>query len=369
MDLFDNIINNIDDFTAEVDCTYKGEHYSVRDNGAIMRHARKDMRKRKLDNVWSFGTRNDATGYMEFGGERVHRIVAVAFHGEPPTDQHVVDHIDINRCNNRPENLRWLTKLENILNNEITRKKVELICGSIEAFLENPQLLYGHESLDNNFSWMKSVSKEEAKYCLEHWSNWAKTAKPNPNYDKTENNLGDWVYGNGQIPYPEDNPLMRRDFKEQKENIIPETQIQTEDYNEDEDDNDLEITQSLTPGAIQVNWRVPSEFPCCPKEPADNPLEAYKSNLIVDAVFCTNKYYSSLVVDSAIADEGESIIVMTVSAKQSVKPWALSRVYLCKDLFVHESLGTFFEENGAMKYFTLAQGKEWTGEDSIDDYC
>ena len=367
MDLFDNIINNIDDFTAEVDCTYKGEHYSVRDNGAIMRHARKDMRKRKLDNEWSLGTFNKATGYMEFGGERVHRIVAVAFHGEPPTDQHVVDHIDTNRCNNRPENLRWLTKLENILNNEITRKKVELICGSIEAFLENPQLLFGHESLDNNFSWMKSVSKEEAKYCLEHWNHWAKTAKPNPNYKKTENNIGDWMYNSSQVPYPEDNPLMRRDVEEQKVNIIPETQIQAEDYEEDE--YEPQITQSLTPNAVQVDWRVPSEFPCCPKEPTDKPLEAYKSNLKVNAVFCENKWYSSLVVDSAIADEGESLIVMTISAKEAVKPWAVSRVSFYEGIYVHEGLGIFFEENGAEKQFTLAQGKEWTGEDSIDDCC
>ena len=35
-----------------------------------------------------------------------------------------IDHIDTNRCNNRKENLRWFTKLENALNNEITRNKI-----------------------------------------------------------------------------------------------------------------------------------------------------------------------------------------------------------------------------------------------------
>ena len=141
---------NIDDFNEVKDCNYKGEHYSARDNGAIMRHQREGLRKRKLDEIWSFGVPNIATGYMDFCGERVHRIVATAFHGPAPSDQHVVDHIDTNRQNNRPENLRWLTKLENILNTEITRKKVELVCGSIEAFLENSALLYGHESEDKN---------------------------------------------------------------------------------------------------------------------------------------------------------------------------------------------------------------------------
>ena len=101
------------DYTEERECDYKGEHYSVRDNGAIMRHYK--GRKRPSDNIWTFGRKDDSTGYMIFSGERVHRIVATAFHGEAPSEQHVVDHIDTNRCNNRPENLRWLTKLENII--------------------------------------------------------------------------------------------------------------------------------------------------------------------------------------------------------------------------------------------------------------
>lgn len=47
---------NVDDYKEVKDCIYKDEHYSVRDNGAVMRHQRAGMRKRKLDGVWSFGT-------------------------------------------------------------------------------------------------------------------------------------------------------------------------------------------------------------------------------------------------------------------------------------------------------------------------
>lgn len=32
---------DIDDYKVEVSCEYKGETYSVRDNGAIMRHPKK----------------------------------------------------------------------------------------------------------------------------------------------------------------------------------------------------------------------------------------------------------------------------------------------------------------------------------------
>lgn len=46
--------------------------------------------------------------------ERVHRIVALAFHGEPPTAQHEVAHGDGTRTNNAAENLRWATRAENV---------------------------------------------------------------------------------------------------------------------------------------------------------------------------------------------------------------------------------------------------------------
>ena len=52
-----------------------------------------------------------------------------------------------------------------------------------------------------------------------------------------------------------------------------------------------------------------------------------------------------------------------------IKPYALSKIYISDDKIIHESIGTFFSEDGARKRFTLAQGLEWTGGDSIDDYC
>ena len=168
---------DINDFEQEKTCTYKDEVYSVRDNGAIMRHIREGKPKRKNDNLWTFGKPNLISGYLEFAGERVHRIVACAFLGDPPTDQHVVDHIDTNRHNNRPDNLRWLTRLENALNNPITRAKIEMICGSIEAFIQNPSILHKYESKDTNFSWMRRVSPEEAKAAYEHWMEWANKTK------------------------------------------------------------------------------------------------------------------------------------------------------------------------------------------------
>ncbi|MBO7618218.1 MAG: HNH endonuclease [Bacteroidales bacterium] len=312
---------DINDFEEIKDCVYKNEHYSVRDNGSVMRHQCEGMRKRKLDNVWSFGVPNKKTGYMDFCGERVHRIVATAFHGPAPSNQHVVDHIDTNRQNNRPENLRWLTKLENILNNEITRKKVELICGSIEAFLENPSLLYGHETEDKNFSWMRNVTKEEARISLARLSEWAKNlTKPKGG------SMGDWIY--------KDNP--RFGFASTTRYMAPSFPDTMEEIEEEEEPLK---TQSLTPNAIQLNWKYPVHFPCCPQQYSSNPLETYISNLEEGKIFSTNDMGESSVLKFGMP-QSDCLWVMC-SVRIGWKTHAFTRITFKDGIFYHENMGVY----------------------------
>ena len=195
------MINVDQEYTREVECEYKGEKYKVRDNGAVFRMAREGKPKRPKDEIWTFGHRIDR-GYAWFCNEAVHRIVAVAFLGNPPTKQHVVDHIDTNRQNNRPENLRWLTKLENILLNPITKKKIEYWCGSVESFLEDPTQLNGHESDDANFNWMRAVSPEEARNALNSWETFL--SKPRLENKSSKNAIEEWIFKN--------NPTYNNDF-------------------------------------------------------------------------------------------------------------------------------------------------------------
>lgn len=111
---------NVDDnFNKIRECIYKNERYLVRNNGAVFRCSRENKPKRKNDNHWSFGIPNKQNGYMYLGQSRVHRIVALAFLGEPPTNEHIIDHIDTNHKNNRPKNLRYL---KNVLMNPITNR-------------------------------------------------------------------------------------------------------------------------------------------------------------------------------------------------------------------------------------------------------
>lgn len=71
---------------------------------------------------WKAGrekTQSDMNGYkiVKLPGNktvRVHRLVAFAFLGTPPSEKHEVAHSDGTRINNHYSNLRWATRKENM---------------------------------------------------------------------------------------------------------------------------------------------------------------------------------------------------------------------------------------------------------------
>ena len=336
----------LNEFDEVKECFYKDEHYSVRDNGAVMRHQREGMRKRKLDNIWSFGTPN-LFGYLDYGGERVHRIVATAFHGVAPSDQHVVDHIDTNRQNNRPENLRWLTKLENILNNEITRKKVELICGSIEAFLENPSLLSGHETGYSNFSWMRNVTKEKAQISLARLTEWAK----NPTKPKG-GSLGDWLFQESPNSNNDTKPEAPATAKKESDDWLEVQRagirmltngMEPSTFNLQKEKKEEPIvpvvTQSLTPNAIQLNWKYPVLFTCCPQQFTEKPLETYLANLEEGKVFSSNEWGESLVLRYGMPQADCLWVMCGISI--GFNTHAFTRITFKDGVFYHENKGVY----------------------------
>lgn len=319
-------------YSEERTCTYRGEIYTVRNNGAVFRHSRVGKRLRHLDNKWTFGKKSNANGYMFINGVQVHRIVATAFHGEHTNSYDIVDHVDTIRCNNRPENLKWTTRLGNILENEITRARIENICGSIEVFLKNPNILKGHEHVDKNFGWMRTITPEEASNYLKRAKEWAKTPTENKGGSK-----GEWLL-----------------FPVQSNSIKQST-------------HEIPWTESLTPNVRQFNWKTPTEFPCCPQHPEDNPLKKYLQKLKRGSVFCTNSRCQKTVLEAALVDG--KLYVLTYGNKEDVKPWGVAKIEYKDGFFLHYSEGTYFQEDGGYKYFTLAQGKEWTGGDVLDDDC
>ncbi|CAL1519184.1 HNH endonuclease signature motif containing protein [Chitinophaga sp. MM2321] len=324
------------DFSGEVDCTYKEERYSVRDNGAILRHPRVGNRLRPTDGQWTFGKPNAKNGYMEIACVSVHRIVATAFHGVPPTEWHVVDHIDTNKRNNRCENLRWVTRLENVLLNPITARRIAIVCGSVEAFLADPAK-FRDAFQESNFKWMRTVSAQDAQISYERLLAWAAIGQ-----HPSGGSLDRWIFN-------------RTTWLNQRVETIPEA---------------LEIKIAKPLNAAQRNWKLLSEFPCCPQEYTEDPITAYAEELKLGSVFCRNDNYSSLLSKSVLSEDRQTLYVIAESAsKNVVKPWALAEITYENGLFVHTSLGTFFTQEGAEKQYSLAQGLEWTGGESIDDYC
>lgn len=305
---------NVNDFKEERSCTYKGEEYLARDNGAVFRKLRPGKRKSHLDEEWTFGNINTSNGYLHIGKHRVHCIVATAFHGEAPDPNYVVDHIDTNKHNNRPGNLRWLTRLENSVVNESTRKKIEYRTGvSIFEFLQNPAL-YRDCFDDPDFSWMRRVTEEEAQICLENVTKWAKENPKVPK--KTTSGMGEWIY------HTRVNTRVEEDL--------------ARFYESKEEDN---IRASLTPVAKQRDWEVPAEFVCCPTMMGDDPISAYLENMSEGKALSVNRYGESKIVKFVKSDQ--NTIFAITSIPSGVKSFALVKITYENGYYVHTSMGFF----------------------------
>lgn len=352
----------LNEFNEVRECDFKGEHYSVRDNGAVYRHARLNKKRRKYDNIWSFGTPSDVNGYMYLNDVRVHLIVATAYFGERDTKVYVVDHKDSNRRNNRIENLHWLTRLENVLKNPATLKKIIFYCGSIETFLNNPTLIRRFANQNPNYSWMRSVSKEEAKCTLENMNEWAKM----PNEEPKGGKMGEWIYKSlGFNPQMEIMRSLMHISQPKKQNqpmSIHDNQAYEEIIKSYVDAN--------SPGCAVQDWMTPTDFPLCPLEVSDAAILDYYNNLSRGKIISSNVYGGTKIFDFAINEMNTYIWVLCRrTEKFPIKRWALTGIFVDSGKFVHENLGTFFEARGGYKKFILAQGKEWNGGDGVDDYC
>jgi hypothetical protein len=315
--------NLLETYNGLQECYYKNEHYSVRDNGAVLRHTPSNKRTRQADNKWTFGEPNSKTGYLEIASVRVHRIVATAFHGEPPTKEHVVDHIDTNRQNNRPENLRWLNRLENVLLNPITVKRIESICNcNIEEFVSNPQN-YRHlfSNAPSDIQWMRTVTSQQGEECRKNLTNWAQSDKA-----LKGKSLGEWIYHRNKV-YSEgriveifkevekksgisrqalcSNKAMRGIYYEARKfaaklfrseldlsdytigkllgltattiNIYLEISpdVYSRDYKEIREKQFKKQFEITPENYIQKNWTAKSEFPSCPNEVFNDPIAEY----------------------------------------------------------------------------------------------
>ena len=316
---------DINEYTRETTCEYKGELYSVRDNGAVMRHLREGKKARKLDDIWTFGTKDKANGYMMVNSHRVHIIVAKAFIPGNEDGKMVVDHIDTNRCNNRVENLRWVTRLENVLLNEATLKRVTYLCGGdIQKFIDNPSCLRDLSGDNQDIMWMRTVTAEEAKLAWERISAWSK--RPSSTYkmmQKREDikDFEQWLdvhkVKDEHHTKDEDDIISLDSTNHSRSGIMEESVNQyygnigissnpelNERYVKRQNAlNELEAfankkNESFTRGALQIHFHEKLYFPLCPEANVDITLDEYAKRLEEGKVIAYSENGNEYIIDS-----------------------------------------------------------------------
>lgn len=99
------------------------ENVVISSKGTVLRRYPKSYRYRTRKNYYQIvNCKTNSAGYLQVGGcsstkntALVHRLVAEAFL-EKPENKTEIDHINRNKEDNRVENLRWVTREENMKN-------------------------------------------------------------------------------------------------------------------------------------------------------------------------------------------------------------------------------------------------------------
>ena len=92
--------------------SFRDTGYSVSSDGQVRSPSGRILKPKTQKNGYLKVTLCLADGRHK--DERVHRMVLIAFRGEPPTREHESDHRNKVRSDNRLRNLRWRLKVENL---------------------------------------------------------------------------------------------------------------------------------------------------------------------------------------------------------------------------------------------------------------
>jgi hypothetical protein len=292
------------------------------------------------------------------------------------------------------------------LNNPLTLRKIQYYC-TLDEFISNPSIL-AERAQDPNVAWMGTVTAEEARNCLNNLKHLQdlKLIK----YDSMTGGIGTWIFNdkfstwipttvaplknerqyqsvnnktqydvldtpiNDQESHMEDGWGESIDASKFDESFwgkeFLEYHSKTNDKPEikDEDVKLPNLFKTSNKYAVQQGWapHTNPEFPCCPTEISDQPLQDYFNNLKEEKVYVTTSYGASTVFEFTLYEDK---IIVSTKIPNGIKHYALSEIEWNGEAFIHTSKGTFFEENGVRAAYTRAQNLEWDGPDSIDDYC
>ena len=111
--------------------------------------------------------------------------------------------------------------------------------------------------------------------------------------------------------------------------------VSSNNYMEDE----IEQIQSLTANAVQLDWKNPVKFPCCPQEYTGNPLEEYMANLREGKVFSTNSFGDSTILKFGMPQPDCLWVMCKISL--GWKTHAFTKITFKDSIFYHENMGVY----------------------------
>lgn len=99
-----------------ISCNIKGFEglYHIYEDGTVYSLRNKRALKTQSNGQYYKYCKVFLTGHDTSKWFSVHRLVAIHFIGDPPTDKHEVNHLDMDKNNNHHTNLEWCTHAENI---------------------------------------------------------------------------------------------------------------------------------------------------------------------------------------------------------------------------------------------------------------
>ena len=119
---------------------------------------------------------------------------------------------------------------------------------------------------------------------------------------------------------------------------------------------------------IVIETKIPTKFYCYPQLGLASPLKAYYDNVEIGMLFASNTFAKPFVFDKAMSIDEKNFVVMGKDIYGAVKPWVVYVVSWNGRNYYHKVL-SHFDYQSALKDFTLAQGKEWHGGDTLSDEC
>lgn len=113
---------------------------------------------------------------------------------------------------------------------------------------------------------------------------------------------------------------------------------------------------------------VPTKFYCSPQQLTGGPIQAYYDNTQIGMLFANNKFAKPFVFDKAISLNKKKFIMMGKDIYGAVKPWVIYVVTWNGKDYYHR-ISSHFDYNSALKDFTISQGKQWNGGETLSDQC